>query len=396
MTFGDLAIIGLAGLAGPLVATGSRFKVPVVVGEIAAGIVLGRTGLRVVSPDTPFAQFMAQAGFAVLMLVVGMNLPLRTPGLRRAARTGAFAFIVGLLFAVPIALLLSSLLGIGRAAPLIVVLAACSASTTLPILRDADLPAELLLAASAWVIAADAGMIIALPIVLHPSQAPGIAAGAAIVTATAAATLYASRKAHELDFVRQMRASSRARGWALDLRMALLGLFAMCFLAQRFSLSVLVAGFSGGIVLALLGDTKRLFVQLQGVGEGFLIPLFFVILGSRLQLRAMLAEPRYLVLAGALVCALIVIRVATAGLLRLRPAVGLLATAQMGVPAAVVSIGLSTHSLSPGAAAAIMTAAVTTLGISTVGVLLLACSRHQPATGPPLTMPPAGIELTAT
>jgi Kef-type K+ transport system membrane component KefB len=41
MTFGVLALIVLAGLAGPLLASGRRALVPVVVGELLAGVIIG-------------------------------------------------------------------------------------------------------------------------------------------------------------------------------------------------------------------------------------------------------------------------------------------------------------------------------------------------------------------
>ena len=45
MSLGHLALIVAAGLAGPLLAAGRRAFVPVVVGEIVAGVILGRSGL---------------------------------------------------------------------------------------------------------------------------------------------------------------------------------------------------------------------------------------------------------------------------------------------------------------------------------------------------------------
>ena len=44
MGFGTLAIIAAAGLIGPLLALRSGWNIPVVLGELAAGLVLGSTG----------------------------------------------------------------------------------------------------------------------------------------------------------------------------------------------------------------------------------------------------------------------------------------------------------------------------------------------------------------
>jgi Kef-type K+ transport system membrane component KefB len=49
VTFGLLALITTAGLAGPLLAALPRLGLPLVVGEIAAGVLLGRTGRATVT-----------------------------------------------------------------------------------------------------------------------------------------------------------------------------------------------------------------------------------------------------------------------------------------------------------------------------------------------------------
>ena len=91
MSLGDLAVIVAAGLAGPLLAASRRVFVPVVAGEILAGVVLGRSGLDVIHAENATVSFLAQAGFAMLMLTVGMHIPLRDRRLRRAFGRGALA-----------------------------------------------------------------------------------------------------------------------------------------------------------------------------------------------------------------------------------------------------------------------------------------------------------------
>ncbi len=91
MSLGDLALIVAAGLAGPLLAAGRRAFVPVVVGEIVAGVILGRSGLDVVHADNAMVSFLAEAGFAILMLTVGQTCSPAKPNPypRRHARSQA-------------------------------------------------------------------------------------------------------------------------------------------------------------------------------------------------------------------------------------------------------------------------------------------------------------------
>ena len=80
MSFGILALVVAAGLGGPLLALGRRGIVPVVVGELAAGVVIGKTGTGWLDPGDPTTAFMANVGFAMLMFAAGMHVPIRQPG----------------------------------------------------------------------------------------------------------------------------------------------------------------------------------------------------------------------------------------------------------------------------------------------------------------------------
>jgi Kef-type K+ transport system membrane component KefB len=76
MSLGTLALIGLCGLAGPLLSALCG-AVPAVVGEILAGIVIGRTGLGVLHTGGATLSFLSDVGFAMLMLSVSMNVLVR-------------------------------------------------------------------------------------------------------------------------------------------------------------------------------------------------------------------------------------------------------------------------------------------------------------------------------
>jgi len=140
--------------------------------------------------------------------------------------------------------------------------------------------------------------------------------------------------------------------------------------------SILLAGFTAGAVLAATGEPRRLAQQLVGVAEGFLVPLFFVTLGARLEFGALFGSGKALVLFVGLVVAATTVHVLVAVVLRRPVAIGLLATAGLGVPSAVVSIGLANGLLDAGQAAAIVCAVLATIGVSAVGGALLKARRE--------------------
>ena len=91
MTFGILTVIVLAGLAGPLFSSSERVLVPVVVGELVAGLVVGKSGFGWVDPGDATTAFMAAIGFAMLMFAAGMHVPMRQPELARQLGRGTVA-----------------------------------------------------------------------------------------------------------------------------------------------------------------------------------------------------------------------------------------------------------------------------------------------------------------
>ena len=130
-------------------------------------------------------------------------------------------------------------------------------------------------------------------------------------------------------------------------------------------------------MVAAIGGPKRLSRQVTGVAQGLMVPLFFVVLGARLDLRALGRQPSLIALAAELVALNVVVHGVAALLTRQPLAAALAATAQLGVPAAVVTLGLQQHILTSGEGAAIVAAALVSLALTTIGVTLL--GRQPPA-----------------
>ena len=134
-----LALIVLAGLAGPVLGAGRNAFVPVVIGEILAGVIVGRTGLDAVDPTDPTAQFLGDVGFAMLMFTVGAHIPLRDPRLGASLRSGALA-AGGVLLLAPLGGVAAAwFAGTGDAAVYAVILGSGSAAAVLTMISEARL-----------------------------------------------------------------------------------------------------------------------------------------------------------------------------------------------------------------------------------------------------------------
>jgi Kef-type K+ transport system membrane component KefB len=368
LIFGALVVIVLAGLGGPLLGVAGRRFVPVVIGEILAGILVGPAMLDAVNPTNSTVSFLGEIGFAMLMLTVGMHLPLRDRRLAASLRGGGLLAAIVCLLAVPGGLLAASIAGTGHAAVYAVLLASGSAAVLLPALEETGIGGAVVMTVMAQVTIADVITILSVPIVLQPSRVGHAVLGGVLVAVAVLALLGGARLLAGHRWVHRVRHLSKQRHWALDLRLSLLVLFLLAWIAQKGGTSVLIAGFGAGLTVAVIGGPKRLSTQIRGVADGFFIPLYFVVLGARLDLGGLVNHPAMLALAGVLAALNVVIHLFAAVLVRQPKAAALAATAQLGVPAAVASLGLAEHVLSAEVATAIVAAALVSLGVCTLGV----------------------------
>ena len=372
MTFGILTVIVLAGLAGPLLSASDRVLVPVIVGELLAGLLVGSSGFGWVHPDDPTTSFLAAIGFAMLMFAAGLHVPVRQPQLARQLGRGAAAAGITGVLAVAGGWVAAKASGVSHVGIYALILASASAAVLVPSLDEGGLldRSEGLVVA-AQVAIADVAAIVLVPIVLQPSRTKNAIAGAVAVSACAFGLYLVARGLRGAVWVGRVRRLSKEREWALDLRLALLVLFGLCWLATRIGTSILIAGFGVGLMVAATGGPKRLSRQVTGVASGFFVPLFFVVLGARIDIREFSTSGTLIGLAVLLVALDAGIGVAAAFLTRQPFAAGLAATVTLGVPAAVVALGLQEHVVSPGVGAAIMAAALGSIAVSGVGVSLL-------------------------
>jgi Kef-type K+ transport system membrane component KefB len=142
-------------------------------------------------------------------------------------------------------------------------------------------------------------------------------------------------------------------------------LFALAALATYTSVSIMLAGFSFGVVVALVGEPRRLARQLFAVTEGFLAPLFFVWLGAHLELSELARRPSFILLGLALGAGAVLAHVAMRLLAQPVP-IAAMASAQLGVPVAAATVGSQLHLLQPGEPAALLLGALVTIAVTAV------------------------------
>lgn len=377
MTFTVLAVILTASLLGPLLALPARWRLPVVLGELIAGLILGRSGVNYLDPSDPQFTALADIGFGLVMFVAGSHVPVRkarlradlVPGALRAAAVGLVAALLGVALAAGF--------GTGHGALYAVLIASSSAALILPSVESLKLTGPPALAVLPQVAVADIACIVAVPLVIDPANAGRAALGAALVIG-AGGLLYVILAALERRGIRRrVHRLSEERRYALELRINLIMLFGLAALAVWGHVSIMLAGFVLGLAVAGIGEPHRA-RQMFGITEGFFGPIFFVWLGSSLAVGDLIDHPNLAVLGLALGAAAVAAHLLPS-LWGQPVAYGLLAAAQLGVPVAAATVGDRLGVLAPGESAALILGALITLAATTIGGSWAA--RSQQGTG---------------
>jgi Kef-type K+ transport system membrane component KefB len=267
-----------------------RFRIPSIVLEIVCGYVAGPQVLGLIRAEGGVDLF-ARAGACFLFLMAGMEIDFRR--LRgRPLRLACGGWVVSILMALAVAYLL-------RAAglPLPPVLVALALTTTavgalLPILRDlGELSRDFGMLALAAGALGEFGPLLVLsllPVEGHETLGRAIVFVVFIVVAVGSAVLaLGSRTPRFLGMLRR----HFHRTSQLPVRIALLLVVVLTVIALELGLESLIGAFAAGMIIGMVTrdlDAEPFHHKLDGIGFGFLIPIFFVVSGVRFDLRALL------------------------------------------------------------------------------------------------------------
>ncbi len=393
LSFGGLLIVSLIAVAAPLlVAAVPAVRLPAVVVEILAGILVGPSVLGWVEVDAPVA-VLALVGLAFLLFLAGLEIDLaslRGDLLRLPLIGFALSLAVGLL-----AGLAFDAAGWVDSAPfLAIALAATSLGLVIPVLKDsgaADRPVGQFTIAAATI--GDFGAVILLSLFFSESEGSGasklIAAAffAAVIAAVAVALARAGRS------MRLDAALTRLQDTTAEIRVRIAVALMIGFvaLAARTGLETILGAFIAGAVLGAIDRDSvthpHFRVKLEAVGYGFLIPVFFVTSGVRFDLDALTANPSALARVPVFLLALLAARGVPALLYRRRISgngvlvAGLLQATSLPFIVAATQIGVSIGAVTPVTAAALVSAGL--LSVVVFPPLALARLRREPAAVPP-------------
>jgi Kef-type K+ transport system membrane component KefB len=369
VSFVNLLVVVAVAVAAPLVVGYlPRLRVPAVVLEIVGGIVIGPSVFGWVHVDLPVA-ILALFGLAFLLFLAGLEIDVhRLRG--RLLRFAVFGYLVTLVLGYGAGVSFTAAGWVSQPLLLAIALSATSLGLVVPVLKDAgQVRSQVGQSALAAASVADFAAIVLLSLFFSSS---GGSTGSKVVVLGAFAGLVAVTGlvvSGAAQSVRLGQVLVRLQDTTAEIRVrcAVLLLVAFTVLVEKFGLESILGAFLAGAIVGLVdrdysSSHPRFRTKLEAIGYGFLIPVFFVSSGIRLDLTGLLHNPSALVRVPVFLVALLVVRGLPA-LLGLRAngpkatlALGLLQATSLPFLVTVTQIGVALGKITPVTAAALVCA----------------------------------------
>ncbi len=387
---GTLLLILAAAFVAPLIASKlPGLRIPALVFEIVLGMMIGPEILDVVEVSAPI-HLLSNLGLATLIFLAGFELDLgrvRGTPLRLAVTGWVISVALGLAVA-------GVMLATGMIKAELYVafaLATTALGTLLPIIRDEGLLASRF---GTHVLAIGSVgeflPIIAIALVLSGTNTWNAALSLTAFAVVSVGAVFVAMRGRPGHLRRQLGRTLRSSG-QLYIRLALVLIALMTFLAAELGLDFLLGAFMAGIVYRLYvsagapsHEIETMESKLEAVSYGYLVPIFFVVtgitfdLGSLGQITAALKVPVF-------IAAFLVVRGLPVLLYRseiadrpTRWALALFSATGLPLIVAVTQIGVEANQMRSSTAAALVGAGmISVIVFPLIGTRLLSATTHR-------------------
>jgi len=366
-----LLIILVVAVAAPLLGELTRrIGLSIVVLELLLGVAIGPQSLAWALPEGPIA-LLAGFGMAFLFFLAGLEIDLEA-----IKGQPLNLSLIGWL----IILALSCAAGLGlRAAGLVdawnivaIALSTTALGVLVPILRDAG---SLETPFGRYVMAAGAmgelGPILLMSLALSKAHTATVQTAftfvfIAVVLVVAWLLVQSGNIPGLLGVLRRTMTQSSQ----LPIRIAMLLLGGLAVLAELLGLDLALGALAAGMIIALATrglETHELHLKLDAIGFGFLIPVFFIASGMKLDVAAIFGSAAGLALTGLVFAALLATRLPLALLFRgslggrQAAALGLYSATTLSLIVALTQIAVGNGLMKPAEAAPLVGAGMLTV-----------------------------------
>ncbi|MCZ0979698.1 cation:proton antiporter [Streptomyces diastatochromogenes] len=388
-----LVLIMAIAVLAPLLAywVGRRLPVPLVIFEILLGILIGPDVLDWARPDA-LIDGLSQLGLTMLIFLAGYEIEfgkVRGDTLRRSV----WAWVIALALGLGTGVLLGG--GYTKGVFIGVALTSTALGTVLPVLRDAgDLHGRFGAVVMAFGAVGEFGPIIAMALLLSGRGAAESTALLAVFAAlTAGAVLWALRP--RPPWFSKVIAKTLHSSGQFAVRFVFLLLALMLGASTALGLDVLLGAFAAGLItrLVLTGAAPdsgpQILEKVEGVGFGFLVPVFFVVTGIEFDLDSLLDGGRTLLLLPVFLLLFLAVRGGPIWFLaprdlgrRDRGGLVLYGSTALPLVVAITTIGVDDKELTAGEAAALVGAGMLSVLIFPLLALKLRARKGGAAPSP--------------
>jgi CPA2 family monovalent cation:H+ antiporter-2 len=329
----SLLLITTLAAAVPLLASRlRRWRIPIVIGEIMSGIIIGKSGFNLVAPS-PILDFLAEFGFVFLMFISGLEVDVSVLTLPRLEdERKSFwrepLFLAFLSFTLTLAGAFAIAFALGKIdlvrSPFIMglILSTTSLGIVVPVLKERGIVptryGQLILVTA---LLADVITLMLLSVAFGILQ-KGFALqlilflSLLVIFAVVLRTGIAVRKLLWLKKVVEELSTATAQ---IRVRGAIALMVAWATLAHALGIEVILGAFLAGVIVSIIAGPEEAVLRekLDALGFGFFIPIFFISVGSRFDLNVLIGSQEALILFPLLLVAAYVVKVLPALVYRL-------------------------------------------------------------------------------
>lgn len=352
-----------------------RFKlnaIPVVVAEIIAGIIVGKSGFNIIEPDMWLA-VLSTLGFIFVMFLSGLEIDFSIfkqkgtktnsdePNTFKIA-TIIFFFIFVLSYA--LSLLFVWLGFVDSAFFMTLIISTISLGVVVPTLKEKNLNktaiGQIILLVA---VIADLVTMVLLAVFVGLNSPDGKSMWLLLVLFGAGVAIYfIARRFQNIPYLDNLKAGSVQ----IDTRAVFALILILVGLSETVGAENILGAFLAGVLVSLLSPNKEMVEKLDSIGYGFFIPIFFVMVGVDLEVWSIFKDPTSMLMIPFLIIGLFISKLLPVLLLKkwyprnivLGSAILLTSTLSLVVAAAQIGekLGIITPSLS---ASLILSAVIT-------------------------------------
>ncbi len=383
-----LLVVFLAFLVPILLSRFRRLQLPIVVGEILVGILVGRSGLGWVHHHDPALDLLAEFGFVFLMFLSGMEIDFSSLGINQPRnenatprrwgpiQLGGLSFIITLVMSAAIGFVLFRFGYVSDIWMMALILSTTSLGVVVPVLKERRLSSgifgqTLLIAA---LVADFVTMILITVVVAVLSH--GLTLDILLIGILFVAFFFMARFGdilfNRIPLVRNILEDLSHATAQIKVRLAFSMMLTFVVLAEVLGAEVILGAFLAGAIVSLLRrpEDEGLVHQLESIGFGFFIPIFFIMVGVDFNLDALLRSSQALILFPVLLVAAFLVKFLPTLVLKLRFSwretlgAGALLSSRLSLIIAASAIGLRLGVISESVNANIILVAIITVTVS--------------------------------